>query len=357
MKFVLLALGGFLVGAVGAGGSVYLVSRQAPGPETAQAAIQSPITDTIVIGTGSITGVYFPAGGAVCRLVNQTRAEHGLRCSVESTDGSAANLAGVASGLMAMGVVQSDWQYHAVQGSAPNANGDKFEALRSVFSLYAEPLTVVTRAESGVATFSDLRGQRFDPGVQGSSQRATMEALFAALGWESDDYVEVAPVPRGEEVVALCTGAVDAIVTAGGHPNGLVTQLTNGCEAKLVPIEGAAVDELVAQRRRRMPGQDHRHGEGGPGMDRGQPVVQRLRAGPERIRQLENAEHHVLQPETVLQRRGRGQQPAGDRLHHDQDIERQMRAARQRHLHRAHMQGQSRRLVRSEEHTSELQSH
>lgn len=245
-KLVLLAAGGFLAGAVGAGSGVFLATQKAPAPEAAQAARPAPITDSIVIGTGNVTGVYFPAGGALCRLVNQTRAEHGIHCSVESTDGSAVNLAGVMGGTLAMGVVQSDWQYHAVQGSAPIANVGKLEALRAVFSLYAEPLTVVTRAESDVEIFSDLRGKRFSPGVQGSSQRATVEVLFAALGWESDDYVEVPPVPRGEEVAALCTGAVDAILTTSGHPNGLVAQLTNGCEARLVPIDATAVADIVA---------------------------------------------------------------------------------------------------------------
>ena len=42
----------------------------------------------ITIGTGGVTGVYYPTGGAICRLVNAQRKENGLRCSVESTGGS-----------------------------------------------------------------------------------------------------------------------------------------------------------------------------------------------------------------------------------------------------------------------------
>ena len=45
----------------------------------------------ITIGTGGVTGVYYPTGGAICRLVNKDRKEHGVRCSVESTGGSVYN--------------------------------------------------------------------------------------------------------------------------------------------------------------------------------------------------------------------------------------------------------------------------
>ncbi|MEE8501995.1 MAG: TAXI family TRAP transporter solute-binding subunit, partial [Kiloniellales bacterium] len=64
----------------------------------------------ITIGTGGITGVYYPTGGAICRLVNKGRKDHGVRCSVESTGGSVYNLNTIRAGELDMGVVQSDWQ-------------------------------------------------------------------------------------------------------------------------------------------------------------------------------------------------------------------------------------------------------
>ncbi len=246
MKFVLLGAVGLFIGAVAAGGGVYLVTKGPPSPNAAQASLSAPITDSIIIGTGSVTGGYFPAGGAVCSLVNQTRAEHGIHCSVESTAGSSFNLAGVMGGALAMGVVQSDWQYYAYQGSAPIAGGERLEDLRAMFSLYAEPLTVITRAEDRIDTFSDLRGKRFNPGVQGTSQRASVDALFAVLGWESDDYEAAPDVVPGEEVAALCSGAVDAILITSGHPNGMVAQVTNGCETRLVPIGPVVLEQVVA---------------------------------------------------------------------------------------------------------------
>jgi hypothetical protein len=63
----------------------------------------------ITIGTGGVTGVYYPTGGAICRLVNKKRKEHGIRCSVESTGGSVYNLNTIRAGELDMGVAQSDW--------------------------------------------------------------------------------------------------------------------------------------------------------------------------------------------------------------------------------------------------------
>ena len=81
----------------------------------------------ITIGTGGITGVYYPTGGAICRLVNKGRKDHGVRCSVESTGGSVYNLNTIRAGELDMGVVQSDWQTpmpaNAVRAVAPASQG------------------------------------------------------------------------------------------------------------------------------------------------------------------------------------------------------------------------------------------
>ena len=52
----------------------------------------------VTIGTGVVTGLYYPAGGAICRLINRTRAQHNIRCAVEATDGSVFNLTALRGG-------------------------------------------------------------------------------------------------------------------------------------------------------------------------------------------------------------------------------------------------------------------
>ncbi|OXE29864.1 C4-dicarboxylate ABC transporter substrate-binding protein, partial [Vibrio parahaemolyticus] len=111
------------------------------------------------IGTGGVTGVYYPTGGAICRLVNKSRAEHGIRCSVESTGGSIYNINTIRAGELDLGIAQSDWQYHAYNGTSQFAENGPFKELRAVFSVHPEPFTVVARQDSNIKTFDDLKGK------------------------------------------------------------------------------------------------------------------------------------------------------------------------------------------------------
>jgi TRAP transporter TAXI family solute receptor len=210
------------------------------------AAAPPAAANTIFIGTAGVTGVYYPAGGAVCRLVNQHRAQSGLQCSVESTEGSAANIAGIESGDLQFGVVQSDLQYEAWRGVGRFAGQGPLADLRSVFSLHAEPFTVVALSNAGIATFQDLAGKRVNIGTPGSGQRATMEALMEVEGWTSDSFALVTELDSTAQSQALAAQTVDAIVFTVGHPSGAILEATKVAEARLVPVTGPAVDRLLA---------------------------------------------------------------------------------------------------------------
>ncbi|WP_133487666.1 TAXI family TRAP transporter solute-binding subunit [Aliiroseovarius marinus] len=200
----------------------------------------------ITIGTGGVTGVYYPTGGAICRLVNKGRKDHGVRCSVESTGGSVYNINTIREGELEFGVAQSDWQYHAYNGTSKFEDAGKFEGLRAVFSVHPEPFTVVARADSGIKTFADLKGKRVNIGNPGSGQRGTMEVLLEALGWTTDDFALATELKASEQSAALCDNQIDAMVYTVGHPSGSIQEATTACDSVLVEVSGEAVDKLVA---------------------------------------------------------------------------------------------------------------
>ncbi|MEM9148140.1 MAG: TAXI family TRAP transporter solute-binding subunit [Pseudomonadota bacterium] len=198
----------------------------------------------ITIGTGGQTGVYYVVGQSICRLVNRGAKDHGLKCTAPSTGGSIANINAIKAGDMDMGVAQSDWQFHAMNGSS-KFDGAAFPDLRAVFSVHPEPFTVIARAEAGVSSFDDLKGKRVNIGNPGSGQRGTMEVIMGAKGWSKDDFALASELKSSEQAQALCDNKVDAIVFTVGHPNGSIQEATTSCPANLVTVDGAEIDGLV----------------------------------------------------------------------------------------------------------------
>jgi len=211
--------------------------------------VESVQADTtfVTIGTGGVTGVYYPTGGAIARLVNKGRKDHGIRCSVESTGGSVYNLNAIRAGELDMGVAQSDMQYYAVHGLDKFADAGPDKDLRAVFSVHPEPFTVVARTDSGIKDFMDLKGKRVNIGNPGSGQRGTIEVLMGALGWTNDDFKLASELKAAEQASALCDNKIDAMVYTVGHPNGSIKEATTSCDAVIVSVTGKEVDDLVAK--------------------------------------------------------------------------------------------------------------
>lgn len=216
----------------------------------ALAALMAPAAmaeEFITIGTGGVTGVYYPTGGAICRLVNKDRKEHGIRCSVESTGGSIYNIKTIRAGELEFGVAQSDWQYHAYHGTSSFAEDGPFEGLRAVFSVHPEPFTVVARADSGIKTFEDLKGKRVNIGNPGSGQRGTMDVVLEAMGWSLSDFALASELKAAEQSAALCDNQIDAMIYTVGHPSGSIQEATTACDSVLVNVTGPAIDKLIAE--------------------------------------------------------------------------------------------------------------
>jgi len=202
----------------------------------------------ITIGTGGVTGVYYPTGGAICRMMARTRGEHGIRCGAESTGGSVFNVNAVRNGELEFGVAQSDVQFNAYNGEDKFKDQGANPKLRSVFSVHPEPFTVVARADSGITTFEDLKGKRVNVGNPGSGQRATMEVLMDQMGWTMDDFSLVSELQANEQSQALCDNNIDAMIYTVGHPNGSIKEATTACDSVLVTVNNDAVEQLVADK-------------------------------------------------------------------------------------------------------------
>jgi TRAP transporter TAXI family solute receptor len=204
-------------------------------------------TEFITFGTAGVTGVYYPVGGTICRMVNRNAREHGVRCTVESTGGSIYNLNALRQNELDLAFAQSDWHFASYQGKGVFANQGAHEDLRSVFSLHSEALTVVARVDSDIDELDDLKGKRFNIGNPGSGTRSTIEELMRAKGWDKDVFALASEFKASEQAQKLCDNKIDAFAFNTGHPNGSVQEVTSTCDTKIVPVTGEVVETLIKE--------------------------------------------------------------------------------------------------------------
>jgi TRAP transporter TAXI family solute receptor len=201
----------------------------------------------ITLGTGGITGVYYPVGGAICRLVGKERKTHGFRCTVESTGASVYNVNALRIGDLDMGIAQSDTQHYAVTGTGSEQfiKAGPDPKLRALFSLHAEAFTVVARDDAKIGVFTDLAGKRMNVGDPGSGNRSTLELLMKEYNWTNAIFSLAADLKPAEMAGALCDNKIDAYVYVVGHPNGSIKEASTTCKSHLVPVTGPEVDAFL----------------------------------------------------------------------------------------------------------------
>jgi len=207
----------------------------------------------LIIGTGASAGVHTNVGRAICRLIQ--RANPNTTCEVASVEGRHAAeplavLSEVRNNAIEIGIVQSDWQYHAFQGTGPVEFMDmRFDNLRSLFSLHGELFTLIARRDAHIESLDDLVGKRVNIGNPGSTQRGIMDIVMDAKGWTQESFQFADELSDAEQLLALCHNRVQAIVAVVSHPDERTAKALELCDAKIVPVSGAEVDKLVADNR------------------------------------------------------------------------------------------------------------
>ncbi len=196
-------------------------------------------TKFLTIGTGGVTGVYYPTGGAIARIVNKKKKEYGMRLTVESTGGSVFNINAIMGGDLDFGVVQSDRQFQAFNGTEPSEwAGKPQKNLRSLFSIHPESITLCAAVDSGINTVADLKGKRVNIGNPGSGQRQNSIDALTALGIDYEKDLQAESLKAAEAPGMLQDGRIDAFFYTVGHPSGTFKEATSGTrKVKFIPVE------------------------------------------------------------------------------------------------------------------------
>ena len=185
-------------------------------------------TTFVTIGTGGITGVYYPTGGAIAKMINKKRDKYHIRATVESTGGSVFNVNAVMSGDLEFGIVQSDRQYQAVHGLAEWKDAGPQKDLRAVFSIHPESVTLVAAVDANIKDIKDLKGKRVNIGNPGSGQRQNSIDALEAVGLNYEKDLQAEGIKAAESAGLLQDGRIDAFFYTVGHPNGSIKEATSG---------------------------------------------------------------------------------------------------------------------------------
>jgi len=190
----------------------------------------------VTIGTGGVTGVYYPTGGAISRIVNKKSKIYHLKVTVESTAGSVYNINAVCSGDLEFGIAQSDRQYQAWYG-LKEWKGRPQKKLRSVFSIHPESVTLIATDESGIWSLKDLKGKRVAIGNPGSGQLGNSRDALWLAGLDEKKDIKAEYIKAVEAAEALQDERIDAYFYTVGHPNGSIKEATAGrIKVHIVPI-------------------------------------------------------------------------------------------------------------------------
>lgn len=224
--------------------AAFMLASAAP-----QAVAQSERT-LFNIGTGGLTGIFYATAGQICNLVNKSREKqgHALRCTVESTGGSVANLRQLRSGDLDLAFASSDIVYQAYNGVDFFADAGKDEDLRYIMTFADSKMHVVTRVDTGIEKIADLVGKKVNTGNPGSGTEANTYMLLKYFGIDPEKDFELnSKLTSREQSTALCDGKIDAFFFPSGVPIASIEEAANTCDVRLLSLEGPEFDRLLEE--------------------------------------------------------------------------------------------------------------
>jgi len=209
------------------------------------------------IATGGTAGTYFPIGGLIANAISNPPGSRpcdqggscgapGLVATALASNGSVANINGIAGGTIESGFSQSDVNYWAYTGTGVFEGQAKVDGLRTIANLYPESIHLVARADSGIDSVADLKGKKVSLDEPGSGTLVDARLILAAYGITEAD-IEPEYLKPNQAADLMRDGNMDAFFFVGGYPAGAIAELATGLSIKLVPIAGEEVDAAIGQ--------------------------------------------------------------------------------------------------------------
>lgn len=197
-------------------------------------------SQSLVFGTGGTSGTYYPIGGALKPIFEQSDSIGNI--TVESTGASVANIQNIQDGLNQMAIVMSDVAYDAVEGKG-QFEGKKVD-VKALAGMYQNVVQIVATKDSGIESVEDLKGKKVGVGKVGSGVEQSAKKVLEAVDLTYDDLSKVTHTGYADSVQEMKNGNLDAAFFTSGVPNSNITDLMQQNDITFVEIKGDTAESL-----------------------------------------------------------------------------------------------------------------
>ena len=239
MIFALCACGTAAAPAADTAAAPAAETTAAAADDTAEAA-PAAVSGSFTMGTGGEAGTYYAFGGVLASYLGQ---ETDLSINVVSTGGTAANIAGIDTGMYDLATVQSDVSTYAYQGTNSFADSGAVTSFSVLGALYAETVQIVT-CDSAITSVADLKGKSVCVGDIGSGTYFNTIDVLAAYDMTIDD---INPIYQsfGDSTESIKDGKIDAAFICAGAPTTAITDLSTAKQVYLISIDDDHMAKLL----------------------------------------------------------------------------------------------------------------
>ena len=205
----------------------------------------APKQQNLSMVTGGESGTYYAYGGMIANVL--TEKVDGVTITASTSGASAANARSLNKSEADLALLQNDVMDYAYNGIESFVEDGKFENIATIGTLYPEVIQIVATESSGITSIADLAGKRVSVGDMGSGTEANARQILSAYGLSYDDLGKVEYLGFGDSSTAIQQMTIDAAFVTAGVPNPAISELNVMVAVRLVPVDGAYADALIAQ--------------------------------------------------------------------------------------------------------------
>ena len=201
----------------------------------------APQKTNLILATGGTSGTYYPFGGSMAQIFNSKI--QNMNVTAQATGASVENLKLIGQKEAELAIVQNDMTDYAYNGTEAFKDS-KIANVRVIANLYPEVIQIVSSADSGIKTLTDIKGKKFSVGAPGSGVEANARQLLDVMGMTYNDF-SANYLSFAESADSLKDNHIDGFLFVSGIPNAAIQDTATTSSLNFVSIPDDVIKKLI----------------------------------------------------------------------------------------------------------------